>query len=93
MEQFLGLSYSQSWMGATTGELSSVLPIHGVAGAGTYEAGVLAGLLPWGVDHAEALAAAVNLHLFVLGSTLLLTALITLLTQGLKTPATPPDNG
>lgn len=93
LEQFLGLSYSQSWMGATTGELSSVLPIHGVAGAGTYEAGVLAGLLPWGVDHAEALAAAVNLHLFVLGSTLLLTALITLLTQGLKTPATPPGNG
>nr|WP_270049608.1 lysylphosphatidylglycerol synthase domain-containing protein [Thalassolituus pacificus] len=93
LEQFLGLPYSQSWMGATTGELSSVLPIHGVAGAGTYEAGVLAGLLPWGVDHAEALAAAVNLHLFVLGSTLLLTALITLLTQGLKTPATPPGNG
>ncbi len=93
LAQFLDLPYSQSWMGATTGELSSVLPIHGVAGAGTYEAGVLAGLLPWGIDHAKALAAAVNLHLFVLGSTLLLTALITLLTQRLKMPATANNNG
>lgn len=81
LSQFLPLPFTQSWMGATTGELSSVLPIHGVAGAGTYEAGILAGLLPWGVDSREALAAAVNLHLFVLGTTLLLTALITLATQ------------
>lgn len=85
--QFLPLSFTQSWMGATTGELSSVLPVHGVAGAGTYEAGILAGLLPWGVDAGEALAAAVNLHLFVLGSTLLLTALITLLTQSVAQTA------
>jgi len=81
---FTGLPLSASWSGATTGELSSVLPIHGLAGAGTYEAGVLAGLLPWGVDNKIALAAAVNLHLFVLGSTLLLTAVLTLATQQVK---------
>ena len=89
LSEFLPLPFSQSWMGATTGELSSVLPIHGVAGAGTYEAGILAGLLPWGVDSKLALAAAVNLHLFVLGTTLLLTALITLLTQRYRQSNSP----
>ena len=78
------MAFYQSWAGATTGELSSVLPIHGIAGAGTYEAGVLIGLLPWGLDQGLALASAVNLHLFVLGSTLLLTGLLVLMTQPLK---------
>ncbi|WP_419811040.1 lysylphosphatidylglycerol synthase transmembrane domain-containing protein [Bacterioplanoides sp.] len=89
LQQFLSsisdpLPFAQSWVGATTGELSSVLPINGVAGAGTYEAGIVAGLLPWGVDHTVGLAAAVNLHLFVLGSTFLLTGLIALLTARVK---------
>ena len=53
--------------GVIGGELTSVLPIHGVAGAGTYEAGVMAGLTPAGTPPATALAAAVNLHLFLLG--------------------------
>lgn len=53
--------------GALGGELTSVLPVHGVAGAGTYEAGVLAGLAPYGMGLAEGLAAAVNAHLFLLG--------------------------
>ncbi len=81
LQVFTGLDFYQCWSGATTGELSSVLPIHGIAGAGTYEAGVMAGLLPWQIDAKEALAAAVNLHLFVLGTTLLLTGLLVLLTQ------------
>ena len=86
--QFLpDIGYTQSWVGATTGELSSVLPVHGVAGAGSYEAGVLAGLLPWGIAADRALAAAVNLHLFVLGTTLLLTGLIALLTLRYSRPA------
>jgi uncharacterized membrane protein YbhN (UPF0104 family) len=54
-------------MGALGGELSSVLPVHGLAGAGTYEAGVVAALAPFRVSAVEALAAAVNLHLFLLG--------------------------
>jgi len=48
-----------------------VLPVHGLAGAGTYEAGVVAALLPFGVAPAAALAGAVNLHLFLLGAALL----------------------
>jgi uncharacterized membrane protein YbhN (UPF0104 family) len=81
LQVFTGLDLHKAWTGATTGELSSVLPIHGVAGAGTYEAGVLAGLIPWAVDQKVALAAAVNLHLFVLGTTFVLTVLLVLATQ------------
>ena len=58
-------------MGAIGGDLTSVLPVHGVAGAGTYEAGVVAALIPFGVETGAALAAAVNLHLFMLGLSLL----------------------
>jgi len=54
-------------MGALGGDLTSVLPVHGIAGAGTYEAGVVAALIPFGIEAKVALAAAVNLHLFVLG--------------------------
>ncbi|APZ44725.1 lysylphosphatidylglycerol synthase domain-containing protein [Acidihalobacter ferrooxydans] len=57
--------------GVVGGELGSVLPVHGVAGVGTYEAGVMAGLAPQGVALKAALVAAVNLHLFILGATVL----------------------
>ncbi len=67
---FIDISLPAAWMGAIAGDLTSVLPVHGIAGAGTYEAGVVAGLLPYGVTPAAALAAAVNLHLFLLGTTL-----------------------
>ena len=68
---FAELPLSTAWIGATFGDFTSVLPIHGIAGAGTYEAGVVAGLAPFGIKPSEALQAAVNLHLFVLGCTLL----------------------
>lgn len=66
---FLAADYPAALLGVIAGDLTSVLPIHGVAGAGTYEAGVVAGLLPYGIAAAPALAAAVNLHLFILGAT------------------------
>jgi uncharacterized membrane protein YbhN (UPF0104 family) len=65
-------------LGSVTGELSSVLPFHGFAGAGTYEAGVLASLIPVGVSTENAINAAVNLHLIIL-SISLFTALIALI--------------
>ena len=68
---FAQLSSAQALLGVIGGELTSVLPIHGVAGAGTYEAGIVAGLIPSGVKAEMAVSAAVNLHLFLLGSTLL----------------------
>ncbi|MDX9766673.1 MAG: lysylphosphatidylglycerol synthase transmembrane domain-containing protein [Ectothiorhodospiraceae bacterium] len=64
------------------GDLTSVLPVHGIAGAGTYEAGVVAGLAPFGIALKEALAGAVNLHLFMLGATLIGGAASVLLPSG-----------
>lgn len=68
---FSPMPFSHALLGSITGELSSVLPIHGVAGAGTYEAGIMLGLLPRELDVQAALAGAVNLHLFVLGASVL----------------------
>lgn len=58
-------------MGVLGGELSSVLPIHGLGGFGSYEAGVLLGFMDFGIDQKQLVVAAVNLHLMVLGSSLL----------------------
>jgi uncharacterized membrane protein YbhN (UPF0104 family) len=68
---FIDAPVVAAWVGAIAGDLTSVLPIHGVAGAGTFEAGVVAGMLPFGVKAEAALPAAVNLHLFLLGTTVL----------------------
>ncbi len=57
-----------AWLGATAGELSSALPIHSWAGFGTYEAGITLGLSAAGGTLTEALPVAVNLHLVVLGT-------------------------
>ena len=51
-------------------DFTSVLPFHGVAGAGSYDAGVVAGLTPAGLPWHTALAAAVDLYLLVLGAPL-----------------------
>lgn len=68
---FLEVPATAAWLAVIAGDVTSVLPVHGVAGAGTYEAGVVAALLPFGVPADVALMAAVNLHLFLLGSTIL----------------------
>lgn len=67
---FAPLSVPQALLGALGGELTSVLPIHGAGGFGTYEAGIVAATLPSGLEAATLLRAAVNLHLFILGVTL-----------------------
>ena len=85
---FASMGTVAAWVGVIAGDLTSVLPLHGVAGAGTYEAGVVAALLPFGIDAKIALQAAVNLHLFILGSTLL----AGLLSLGLPARR-PADNG
>jgi uncharacterized membrane protein YbhN (UPF0104 family) len=70
LQWFAPMPAAAAWLGAIGGDLTSVLPVHGLAGAGTYEAGVVAALLPFGVPATAALAAAVNLHLFMLGLSL-----------------------
>jgi len=58
-------------LGAIGGDLTTILPIHAPGGFGTFEAGVLAAIKPFGVPAQTAVAAAVNLHLFLLGASLL----------------------
>jgi uncharacterized membrane protein YbhN (UPF0104 family) len=84
LRTFLPLPFTTALLGSITGELSSVLPIHGLAGAGTYEAGIMASLLPLGVEMEAALAGSVNLHLFVLGSSILSGGLALLMPVGTK---------
>nr|WP_209262266.1 lysylphosphatidylglycerol synthase transmembrane domain-containing protein [Thiorhodococcus minor] len=76
---FLPLDLGRLLAGVLGAELSSVLPFHGVAGSGSYELAAVAALLPFGVDPELALAGAVNLHLFLLGVTLVLGGLALLL--------------
>ncbi|MBA1333058.1 hypothetical protein QQ73_19015 [Candidatus Endoriftia persephone str. Guaymas] len=56
-----------------------MLPMQGFAAAGTFEAGVMAVLVPTGTGAEQALSAAINLHLFLLGLSLLSGALALLL--------------
>ncbi|KUJ71765.1 hypothetical protein AVO41_04665 [Thiomicrospira sp. WB1] len=65
------LPVSLAMAAAIGGELSSVLPIHGLAGFGTYEAGMMVPLLWAQADPKALLAAAVNVHLLILGASAL----------------------
>lgn len=79
LRYFLSAELWQVLLGVMGAELSSVLPFHGIAGSGSYELAVVAALVPLGVSVETALAGAVNLHLFLLGVTLILGALALLL--------------
>jgi uncharacterized membrane protein YbhN (UPF0104 family) len=69
---FADIGLWRAVFGTIGAELSSVLPINGVAGAGSYELAMAAALLPLGLDMSTVLKAAVNLHLYLLGANLLL---------------------
>jgi uncharacterized membrane protein YbhN (UPF0104 family) len=71
IQQLVAIDFWQALFGAIGGELTVVLPIYSIAGAGTYETGVVVALMPADVAPQEALKAAVNLHLFLLSCTLL----------------------
>ncbi len=71
---FADIGLWKAVLGTIGAELSSVLPIHGIAGSGSYELAMAAVLLPLGVDMQTLLKAAVNLHLYLLGANLLLLA-------------------
>jgi glycosyltransferase 2 family protein len=68
--QFSSSNFISALHGVILGDLTSVLPIHSVAGFGTYEAAVAAALIPAGIAASEAIAAAVNVHLFLLSVSL-----------------------
>lgn len=68
---FSAAEYEISLAGAFGGELTAILPIHGFAGMGTYEAGVVAAMTALGTTVNDALTGAVNLHLFLLSVALI----------------------
>jgi uncharacterized membrane protein YbhN (UPF0104 family) len=69
--QLADLSLAHALIGAIGGDVSTGLPVHAPGGFGTYEAGVVA-LVAVVADAGPALlAAAVNLHLLVLGIALM----------------------
>ena len=67
LKAFLSIDFISAWVAVTTADLSGVLPIHGIAGSGTYEAAMLAALIPLGFEIEAALSAAINLHIYLLG--------------------------
>ena len=71
IQQFVTINFGQSLLGAIGGELTTVLPVYSIAGVGSYEAGVVAALVPADIGYREAIKTAVNLHLFFLSCTLL----------------------
>lgn len=75
VQHFVDIGTWRTLLGVIGAELSSVLPVHGIGGSGSYEAAMVLTLMPLGVEHEVALIAAVNLHLFLLGCTLLLALL------------------
>jgi uncharacterized membrane protein YbhN (UPF0104 family) len=76
---FADIGLWRAVFGTIGAELSSVLPIHGLAGAGSYELAMAAVLLPLGLDTNTVLNAAVNMHLYALGANLLLWMAVLLL--------------
>ncbi|WP_284757729.1 lysylphosphatidylglycerol synthase domain-containing protein [Agrobacterium sp. fls2-241-TYG-188a] len=75
-----GIDLPAGFGGALGGELSSVLPIHAPGGVGTYPAGITAGAVGFGAAADQAALsslgqAAVNVHLLVIVSSLIGTAM------------------
>jgi uncharacterized membrane protein YbhN (UPF0104 family) len=72
LRHFVPVDFWRVLAGVMGAELSSVLPFHGIAGTGSYELATVVAMVPFGVDPEQALAGAVNLHLFLLGTTIIL---------------------
>lgn len=93
LQLFTPMPAAGAFLGAIGGDLTSVLPVHGIAGAGSYEAGVVAALLPFRVPADAALTAAVNLHVFMLGLSLAGGAAALLLRHDLRPADMVVDRG
>ncbi len=85
-----GLDSMQALVAIAAAEVAALSPIQGVAGAGTFEAAVAGALVLTGLGAAEALHAAVTLHLFLLGISLLLAVPALFLPHRGRAAAVPP---
>ena len=68
--QLLAADWQVGAAGAVGGELAAILPVQGVAGFGSYEAGAAAALALSDIAWVDGLKAAFSLHLLVLASAL-----------------------
>ncbi|MDH2435817.1 lysylphosphatidylglycerol synthase transmembrane domain-containing protein [Pokkaliibacter sp. MBI-7] len=78
MLSFVPIAPLQCLLAVISADISSVLPIHGLGGSGTFEAAMVFALAPFGVATSTTLLAAVNVHIYML-SVILLTVPIALL--------------
>lgn len=90
MQRFVAVPYATALLASLLGETSTVLPIQGLAGAGTYEGGIMLGLASSPVDTGQALQAALGVHVFILGA-ITLTAAITLIVNFFTRDNLPAD--
>ena len=70
LSQLLNLGMAAGWAGSLGAELSALLPIQGLGGFGSYEAGSAAAMRVHGVDWTLGLQAALTMHLGVLACSL-----------------------
>lgn len=82
LRHFVAVDFWKVLAGVLGAELSSVLPFHGIAGAGSYELATVVAMVPFGVSATDALTGAVNLHLFLLGTTLILGLMALIIPRG-----------
>ena len=78
---FLDIPFYQGLVAVISADLSSVLPIHGLAGSGTFESAILIALTPFQLEKKEILSAAINVHLYVLFSSCIGAAMALLITR------------
>ena len=71
IQAFFPISLLVALSGVFGGEVTSILPIHGIAGAGSYEFGFSVGMLSQSLTIDQTLKAAINTHIFLLVSTTL----------------------
>ncbi len=72
LPESLNLSLSELFLASSAGDLTTVLPIHGIAGIGTYEGGFAGLLILLGADKDTALLSSTMVHIFLLLSSLIL---------------------
>lgn len=88
----LGTGMNTAVTGALGAELAAILPVQGVAGFGTYEAGAAMALLPNGIALADGLRAALALHLFVIACSVCAGIIALLLPEVHPAPPVPPES-
>ncbi|RVA17913.1 UPF0104 family protein, partial [Mesorhizobium sp. M7A.F.Ca.CA.002.05.1.1] len=89
LAMLLGTSFSTAFPGVVGAEGAAILPVQGVAGFGTYEAGAAAALLTSGIAMKSGLQAALALHLFIFCSAIATGAIAWLFPSKSTLPGNP----